>query len=256
MGRLWALYRKELQYYFQSMTAYVVTAVFAGLCGYFFYNIFRYYNYMSYQASRQPNIAASLNLIDGVMRPLLSNVSVVLLFALPLLTMRLLAEEKKQGTFELLLTYPVSDAAAVMGKYLAAVTVFAVMLAATFIGPILLFVYAKPEPGPIFTGYLGLFLLGCTFLSMGIFFSSLTSSQVVAGAATFGLSLLILIIGWAAPFVGQTAARVLSQFSILEHFDSFSKGLIRSQDLTYYVFITSFFLFLTLRSLESTRWRS
>ena len=256
MRRLAALYRKELQYYFQSATAYVVIAVFVGLSGYFFFSIFRYYNYLSYQASREPYLAANLNLIDGVMRPLLGNVSVVLLFALPLLTMRLLAEEKRQGTFELLLTYPISDIEAIMGKYLAAVTVFGVMLAGTFIGPLLLFVYAKPEPGPIISGYLGLFLLGGTFLAMGTFFSSVTSSQVVAGAATFGLALFILIIGWAAPFVGPTFSKVLSQFSILEHFDSFSKGLIDSQDITYYLFLTAFFLFLTLRSLESTHWRS
>lgn len=251
-----AIYRKEMQYYFQSVTAYIMIGLFLALSGYFFYNFFRYYNYLSFQAAQQPNLAGQLNLIDGVMRPLMGNMSIVLLFSLPLLTMRLLAEEKRQGTFELLLTYPVSDFAAVAGKYLAALTVFAVMLAGTFVYPVLLAVYSDPEPGPIVTGYLGLFLMGCTFIAMGIFFSSLTSSQIVAGAATFGLSLFFLIIGWAAPFVGQTFSKVISQFSLLEHYNSFAKGLVALEDVTYYIFLTAFFLFLTMRSLDSTHWRS
>ncbi len=256
MRTIAAIYRKEIRYYFHSLTAYVMIGVFLALAGYFFYSIFRYYNYLSFQAAREPYLAGQLNLIDGVMRPLMGNVSVVLLFALPLLTMRLLAEEKRQGTFELLLTYPVSDLAAIAGKYLAALTVFAVMLAGTLLYPILLAIYSSPEPGPIVTGYVGLFLMGCTFISMGIFFSSLTSSQIVAGVATFALSLFFLVIGWAAPFAGPTLSKVIAQFSLLEHYDSFGKGLIEAQDVTYYVFLTGFFLFATLRSLESTHWRS
>src|SRR5512139_1359184 len=138
MQKLLAIYRKELQYYFQSITAYVMIGLFLALSGYFFYSIFRYYNWMSFQSAREPSVAMSLNLVDGVMRPLMGNVSIVLLFALPLLTMRLLAEEKRQGTFELLLTYPVSDLAAVLGKFFAALTVFAVMLAGTLVFPIML----------------------------------------------------------------------------------------------------------------------
>jgi len=256
MRKLAAIYRKELQYYFQSITAYVMIGLFLALSGYFFYSIFRYYNYLSYQAGRDPYLAGTLNLIEGVMRPLMGNVSVVLLFALPLLTMRLFAEEKKQGTFELLLTYPLSDAAVVMGKYLAALSVFALMLAGSLLYPLLLVIYSNPEPGPIVTSYIGLFLMGASFVAMGIFFSSITSNQIIAGAATFGVSLFFLIIGWAAPFVGSTFSKVLSQISILEHYDTFAKGIINLQDVTYYVFLTVFFLFMTLRSLESAHWRS
>ena len=256
MRKLGAIYRKELEHYFQSITAYVMIGLFLALSGYFFYSIFRYYNYLSYQAGRDPYMAGTLNLIEGVMRPLMSNVSVLLLFALPLLTMRLLAEEKKQGTFELLLTYPLSDGAVVMGKYLAALSVFAVMLAGSLLYPLLLVIYANPEPGPVVTSYIGLFLMGASFVAMGIFFSSITSSQIVAGAATFGVSLFFLTIGWAAPLVGSTLSKVLVQFSILEHYDAFAKGIIDTQDVTYYVFLTLFFLFMTLRSLESTHWRS
>jgi ABC-2 type transport system permease protein len=256
MGKLAAIYRKELQHYFQSITAYVMIGSFLALSGYFFFSVFRYYNYLSYQAGREPYLADNLNLIEGVMRPLMGNMSVVLLFILPLLTMRLLAEEKKQGTFELLLTYPLSDFAAVMGKYLAALTVFAVMIAGTFLYPAMLAIFSNPEPGPIITGYLGLFLMGTSFVAIGIFFSSLTNSQIVAGAATFGVSLFFLVIGWASPLAGPTLAKVIGQFSLLEHYDSFSKGIIALQDVTYYVFLTAFFLFMTLRSLESSHGRS
>lgn len=230
--------------------------IFLALSGYFFYSIFRVYNFLSYQAARNPEYAATLNLIDGVMRPLLSNTSIILLLVLPLLTMRLLAEEKKQGTFELLLTYPVADVTVIAGKFFAALTTFAVMLAGTLLYPLMLAIFADPEPGPIASGYLGLFLIGCTFIAMGTFFSSLTNNQLIAGVATFGLSLFFLIIGWAAPFVGNTMSKVLSQFSLLTHFDSFSKGVIDTQDLTYYLFLTFFFLYLTVRSVESTRWRA
>lgn len=256
MQKFAAIYIRELKYYFKSVTAYVTIGIFLAISGYFFFNIFRYYNMISYQAARSSYFMPGLNLTESVMRPLMGNISIVLLLVLPLLTMRLLAEEKKQGTFELLLTYPVSDASAIWGKFTAALTTFAAMLAGTLLYPLLLAVFADPEPGPIFAGYLGLFLMGCTFISMGIFFSSLTSNQLVAGVTAFGFALLFLIVGWAAPFVGPTFSKVLAEFSLLQHFDSFAKGLVDTRDITYYLFLTIFFLFLTLRSLESTRWRS
>jgi ABC-2 type transport system permease protein len=249
------IYIKEIKYYFQSVTAYVTITIFLFLSGYFFHSIFKYYNFLSYQSAKNQYYPDTLNLIEGVTRPLLNNISIVLLLVLPLLTMRLISEEKRQGTFELLLTYPVSDVSVVLGKFCAALTIFSIMLAGTVVNPIMLAVFSNPEPGPILSGYLGLFLIGCTFTAMGIFFSSLTSSQLVAGVATFGVSLFFLIIGWAAPFVGATFSKVLSQFSLLLHFDSFSKGIIDSRDITYYLFLSVFFLFLTVKSLESTRWR-
>ena len=256
MNKTTSIYRHELKYYFQSVTAYVTIGIFLLISSYFFYSIFRYYNLLSYQVSRNPHLAGGLNLTDGVLRPLFSNISIIILLLLPLLTMRLLAEEKKQGTFELLLTYPVRDYEAVMGKFLAAVTTFAVMLICTLLYPLLIALFSDPEPGPIISGYLGLFLMGCTFISIGTFFSSLTSNQIVAGVTAFGVGLFFLIIGWAVPFVGPRFAGLLGQFSLLQHFESFSKGVVDTQDVTYYLFMTLFFLFLTLRSLESARWRS
>ncbi len=256
MNKASAIYGKELRYFFQSITAYVVISIFLVISGYFFFSMFRYYNLLSLQSIQSGFASGGLNLIDGVMRPLLGNISIIILLLLPLLTMRLMAEEKKQGTFELLSTYPVSDIETVWGKFLATMTVYALMIGCTLLYPAMLFYYAEPEIVPIVTGYLGLLLMGAAFIAMGTFFSSLTDNQIIAGVATFGASLFFLVIGWAAPFVGPRFAAVLAQISILYHFESFSKGVIETSDLTYYIFLTTFFLFLTVRSLESTRWKS
>jgi ABC-2 type transport system permease protein len=144
----------------------------------------------------------------------------------------------------------------ILGKFLAAVTVHVVMLAMTlpFIG--LLYLYANPEPGPILSGYLGLFLMGVAFVAMGLFFSALSESQLVAGAMTFGCALLFLIIGWMAPFVSGAAAAVLSQLSMVQHLDGMARGVIDTNDLIFYLNLTVFFLFMCARVLDSTRWRS
>jgi len=256
MKKIAAIYKREIKYYFQSVTAYVSIAVFLAISGYFFSNIFKYYNYMSLEMKRNPNVGAQLNLIDGVMRPLMSNISIILLLVLPLLTMRLFSEEKKQGTFELLMTYPVSESATITGKFLAALTIFTAMLAGTLLFPLLLFAYSEPELLPIFSGYLGLFLMGCSFLSMGIFFSSLSDNQLVSGILTLGTALFFLLIGWVAPVIESDFIKAIAQFSILFHFEPFAKGLINSSDVTYYLLLTIFFLFLCKNSLDSTRWRA
>jgi ABC-2 type transport system permease protein len=173
-----------------------------------------------------------------------------------MLTMRLLSEERKLGTAELLFTYPISDWDAILGKYLATVTVLATTLALTLVLPLLLSNFAAPEWGAVVTGYAGLLLLGMAYISVGLFFSSLSENQIVAGVLTFGFSLLVLIIGWLIPFVSAGAARVLSEISILEHFDSFSRGIVDTNDIVYYVNFSVFFLFLCSRVLESNRWRN
>jgi ABC-2 type transport system permease protein len=130
------------------------------------------------------------------------------------------------------------------------------MLGITVLFPLILKKYGSPEPGPIFSGYLGLFLMGMAFISMGLFFSSLGENQIVAGISTFGFGLLFLILGWITPFVSTTFGKVLNQLSILEHFNSFSKGIIDTNDVIYYLNFSAFFLFLSSRVLESNRWRS
>lgn len=249
------IFKRELRAYFVSPIAYVVIVMFLLIAGYFFYSSFAFFNFIGFQAMSNPMMARNLNITEGVLRPLFSNLGVVLLFTMPLLTMRLFAEEKKQGTIELLLTYPVRDVAAVLAKFAASLAVYALMLALTALYPLLLGVFASPEVGPILAAYLGLFLLGAAFIAIGALASSLTENQIVAGAVSFGALLLFWVIGWSSQFAGGGAGRLLSRLSLLEHFDSFPKGIIDTKDVIFYLNFMVFCLFLTLRSLESHRWR-
>jgi ABC-2 type transport system permease protein len=201
-----------------------------------------------------PQMGRDLNVTDAVLRPLFSNVSVILLLLIPLVTMRLFAEERRSGTIELLLTYPVRDGAVLVGKYLAAFTMYGVMLAGTLAYPIMLLSFTRVEWGPLLTGYLGLLLMGAMFLAVGLFASSLTENQVVAAIITFGVLLMFWIIGWTAEFAGGPLGTVLTHLSILEHNDTFAKGVLDTKDIIYYVNFTALALFLALRSLESRRW--
>jgi ABC-2 type transport system permease protein len=253
--RTLAVYRKELRLYFSSPIAYAVFAIFALVSGWFFYNVFAFYALVSMQAAMNPMMGRDLSVTEGVLRPLFQNVSVIMLLMMPILTMRLFAEEKKSGTIELLLTYPVRDGEVLLGKYLAAVTVFAGMLACTLVYPLLVAWTTALEWGPLATGYLGLLLQGAAFIAVGILISSLTENQIVAAVSTFGVLLLFWVISWAADAAGPVYGRVLSHLSITEHFDSFAKGVLDTKDIIYYLNITVLSLFFTLRSLDSKRWR-
>ena len=255
MSRMLAIYERELSYFFNSIVAYVVITIFVLLGGYFFYNLVAFFNMLSIQVMQNPLAAKQLNITEGVLEPLFGNLSIVMLLIMPLLTMRLLAEERKTGTAELLFTYPISDWDAILGKYLATLTVFGTMLGLTALFPLLLTKYATPEWGPVFTAYLGLLLLGMAFIAMGLFFSSLSDNQLIAGMLTFGFALLFLIIGWITPFVSANVAAVVTQLSILEHFNNFAKGIVDTNDVVYYLNFSLFFLFLCSRVLESNRWR-
>jgi ABC-2 type transport system permease protein len=255
MSSFWPIFKKELRSYFVSPIAYVVMVMFLAIAGYFFNSSFAFFNFLGFQAMSNPMMARNLNVTEGVLRPLYGNMGVILLFIMPLLTMRLFAEEKKQGTMELLLTYPVRDLAAVLAKFTACVAVYLLMLALTALYPALLVIFARPEVGPILSGYLGLFLLGAAFISLGALASSLTENQIVAAAISFGALLMFWVIGWSSQFAGGGVGWLLSHLSLLDHFDSFPKGVIATQDVIFYLNFMVFCLFLTLRSLESHRWR-
>jgi ABC-2 type transport system permease protein len=210
---------------------------------------------VSLQAANNPMIADRINLTDVVIRPLVQNMSIVLLFVMPLLTMRLFSEEKKSGTIELLLTYPVTDLAILFGKFLAAALLLLVMLAGTLPFVVLLFGIGDPDPGTLLSGYLGLLLMGAAFMALGIFLSSLTENQIIAAAVSFGSALLFWVLSWSSTLSGEKVGAVLKQLSILEHLESFNKGILALSDLSFFVLFIAFFLFLTLRSLETNRWR-
>ena len=252
--KVWPIYKKELRLYFTSPVAYVILAIFLLIAGYFFFSIFSFFTRASMQMAMNPQMGRDLNVTDSVLRPLFSNVSVILLLLMPLVTMRLFAEERRSGTIELLLTYPVRDGAVLVGKYLAAFTMYGVMLLGTLAYPIMLISFSRVEWGPLLTGYLGLLLMGAMFLGVGLFASSVTENQVVAALITFGILLMFWIIGWTAEFAGGPLGAVLTHLSILEHNDTFAKGVLDTKDIIYYVNFTVLALFLALRSLESRRW--
>jgi ABC-2 type transport system permease protein len=253
--KIWAIFKKEMRLYFTSPVAWVVFTIFLLIAGYFFYSIFAFFTLASMQSAMNPQMGRDLNVTDSVMRPLFSNISVILLLLMPLVTMRLFAEERRSGTIELLLTYPVRDGAVLAGKYLAALGLYAIMIALTLLYPGIVVYFARLEWGPILTGYLGLLLMGATFIAVGVFASSLTENQIVAAITTFGALLIFWILGWSADYAGGTAGKVLQFLSILEHNDSFSKGVLDTKDVLYYLNFTVLALFLTLRSLEARRWK-
>ena len=249
------LFKKEMRLYFGSPVAYVVFTFFLLISGWFFSQIFLFYSDISMRSFMQPQFGQNLSITDNVMRPLFTNMSVVLLFFIPMLTMRLFAEEKRAGTMELLLTYPVRDGEVLAGKFMAAAALYVLLLALTFLYPGLVAYFTRVEWGPILTGYLGLLLVGSTFLAVGLLISSLTENQIVAGFGTFGVLLAFWVIGWGAEFAGGNLRAVLQYLSVTEHMDGFSRGLVDTMDLVYYGSAIVLALFLALRSLESKRWR-
>jgi ABC-2 type transport system permease protein len=242
---------KELRGYFSSPMGWVLMGLFALLFGYFFLA----YLEMFAQASMQPAQGRPVNVNQDMIRGLLQNASVLILFLLPMITMRTYAEEKRSGTIELLLTAPVTDIEIVAGKFLGAVGFFVALLSVTLLNMAILFWHGSPELAPVLTGYLGLLLMGSCFISIGLFVSSTTKNQVVAGAATFVVALLLWIISWLGSSFGPTTASVLSYLSITEHFDDFGKGVIDTTHLVYYLSVITFGLFLTVKSVDTERWR-
>ena len=255
MKGLYAIFRKETANFFVSPIAYAVIAIFLLVSGFFFWANVSFMSLVSLQAANNPMIADRINLTDVVIRPLVQNMSIVLLFVMPLLTMRLFSEEKKSGTIELLLTYPVTDLAILFGKFLAAALLLLVMLVGTLPFVVLLFGIGDPDPGTLLSGYLGLLLMGTAFMALGIFLSSLTENQIIAAAVSFGSALLFWVLSWSSTLSGEKVGAVLKQLSILEHLESFNKGILALSDLSFFVLFIAFFLFLTLRSLETHRWR-
>jgi ABC-2 type transport system permease protein len=250
-----AVFMREMYGFFASPVFYVMGTIFLVLCGYFFYTSVAYFSLISFQAAQNPQMGAQVNLNELVIRPFFDDVSIILLLMVPLLTMRLLAEEKKNGTIELLLTYPIRDIAVVMGKFLAALAVIVGLLVLTLIYMLLLSWVGNPEWGPVLSGYLGLLLLASGFIALGLFVSALTENQIIAAVGGFGCLLMFWIIGWIGSVSGPGVGPVVRYLSLLEHQESFAKGVLDSRDLVFYLSFSAFFLFMTLRYLDSQKIR-
>lgn len=250
-----AIFKKEMRLYFHSPIAYVVLTIFLILMGWLFYSNMAFFSRISIQAVQNPQLSSRLSVTDSVFTPLIGNMSIILLFIIPALTMRLFAEEKKQGTIELLYTYPVRDGEVLFGKFLACVAVFLVMLALTALYPILIAIFGTLEWGPVLSGYLGALLLGVTFISVGVLMSALTRNQLVAFVLAFGALLFFWVLGFASAYLDPKLGAALAHASMIEHINNFSRGLISTRDVVYYLNVSVFFLFLTTQALASHRWR-
>ena len=227
---------KEFKSYLASPMAYVVTGIFLVLTGVFF--------------ALSPSTYLETS-VRGLWNPW---GSLILLLLAAVLTMRLLAEERKLGTIELLLTAPVRDSEVIIGKFLGSLGILIVMLALTFYYPILLKVFGDPDIGPIFTGYLGLFLLGSTSLAVGLFASSLTSNQIVSSVVAGGILFALWFLGLLANILPEALGQVLNHLSLSYYFPDFIQGIIDTRGIVYYLSTTALFLFLAIRSLENSRW--
>ena len=255
MRNVWIICRKELRSYFVSPVAYLLLAMFAVIFGFFFWNILGFFIREGTEAMMSGQMFP-MNLNERVIRPLLSNISVVGLFLIPMITMRLFAEEKRTGTIELLATSPVSDMQVILGKWTAAIVLYGGMLLLSAVNFVFLFKYGRPDWKPLAIGYLGLLLQAGALLAIGTFISTLTKNQIIAGAVTFAVCLLLWILEWVTGFDTAAWARVMAYMSVITHFESFAKGLLDSKDVIFYVTLIFLGLFLTARSMESLRWRT
>jgi ABC-2 type transport system permease protein len=260
MKKTFAIFEKEFKLFFYTPMAYLVIAGFTVLTGLFFYLYLSNFvetaftQQMMAQQYRQMPPKMNVNLM--LIRPYFFNIALITLFLLPLITMRLFAEEKRVGTVELLYTAPVQSVHIILGKFLAGLSVYVVMLLPTMLFQGLLFIYGNPEFLPVLSGYIGLVLMGSAFISMGLFISTLTENQIIAAIGGFALALILWVIGWGASFAGPTLAPIFQYISIIAHFEDFAQGVIDSSHIAYYILFSFLGIYLSLKSIESVKWRA
>lgn len=236
MSNLFTIIKKELRSYFFSPIAYVVFTMYLVLAGYFFTVILLF--------TKEASLSGALY-----------NIVITLLFIIPLITMRLFAEERKQGTLEVLLTKPVRDFEVVLGKFFAATILFLAMLATSLAYVGILFKYGNPDLGPILTGYLAIILVGMSFIALGVFASTLTENQIIAAVISFSLILLMWVLNWMSGQLGTSSEGLIPYLSLSKHFDDFMQGVIDLKAVAYYLSFIIFWIFVAFKSIEVRKWR-
>jgi ABC-2 type transport system permease protein len=231
-----AIIERELRAYFLSPVGYAMLTVFLFLSAVFFFLPISRFG-------------------EGSLRPFTYNVVIILIITLPALTMRLISEERRTGTIEILMTSPVTDWQVVLGKYLGSLAFYGVMLLATIQYPIALEIVSDPDRGPMIAGYVGLFLFGATFLAIGLLISTLTKSQVTAAFVTVGVLLLMLLIDWFSTGASGWFSEIASHVGMQRHLENFAKGILDTKDLIYYLSTIALCLALATRGLASWKWR-
>ncbi len=249
------LLKRELTSIFFSPIAYALLAIFYLISGYFFYTDCVIYSLMGVELSRMAQIMGPQELTIGehFITPYFGNISVILLMLLPLVTMRLYSEEKKSGTIEILYTWPIKDVDILLSKYMAGILFFLALLAGTIPLMGLLAIYTELPTSTLLSCYLGLFLLGSAFISLGLLISTLTENQIVAGAVTFGVLLMFWALSFGVDRKSGAVADILKELSILKHLEPFLAGMINSTDICYYIIFSMLALFLTARVIEADR---
>jgi ABC-2 type transport system permease protein len=255
-----AIAKKEMNIYFATPIAWVVFTLFVLIGSYFFLQLLNSYELASLQYMRfnAPEMMNRLNFQDVIFRNLFGNLGVILIFLMPLLTMRLIAEEKNAKTIELLYSAPIKPGDIVFGKFLGALTVVTIALVLTLIYPALVQMVAKDAAGvewrAVLLGYLGLWLLGAAYLAVGMFVSALTDSQAIAALVGFVLALLTWIIGWAAQQAEGGWRDTITYLAATSHLDAFSRGVLEVKDIIYFLTLIIVGLFATHRAVEAHRW--
>ncbi len=258
-----AIAGKDLRLYLTTWTSYILFGAFTFITAFFFYQLVKEFQLqlLELSQSQMSGMLAEMNLTDWVVGPMVINASVFLLFLVPVLSMRLFAEERRGRTLELLMTTPVRPVEIVLGKYLAALVVLVIMIALTGVFPLLLQLVGHTSDGSpidwstVAVAYLGLFLFGAASIALGLFASSLTESQIVAAIVAFALLLLLWVIGLAAR--GQEGAwqRLLEYLAVTTHLESFVRGILKLSDVVYYLSLAFVGLFLAHRVVDAQRWR-
>lgn len=257
MSTSWIIAKREFKSLFVSPIAYVVMGIFALACGFQFVMLLKHFDQLLGQASIQAQLArnsdafAYINL-NGIVVANLTNFSFfVLVLLMPLLTMNLLSEERSRGTYELLLTSPVTSWDIALGKFMASALFFLVILTTHAVALATMFIFGNPEPLPVLSAYLGVYCGGLVLIAIGLFASSLTRSQIIAAVVAFGSNIALLLISGSARSVGGNLGQFLDALSIFTHFENFNKGVIQVSSLVYLVTVVLFFLAATRISIQA-----
>jgi ABC-2 type transport system permease protein len=253
MRNIFSIAGRDIKASFVTPVAYVVFTGYLLLSGFFFFTLLQQFNPMSEQAAMLRDITPNLN--EWVVSPFYQTMEIVLIFLVPLLTMRAVAEEKHSGTFELLATSPVTVNEIVLGKALAIGFVSFVMLLLSFVFPAVLIFYADPEVPPVFIGFLGLLLFTWSFAALGLAVSSCTRSQTVAGIVSLVLLLIFYVIDAPASQLGPRAGAMMKYLAPTTHVEMMLKGVLQGSDLVYFASVIIFGLFVANRVLDAQRWR-
>ncbi|MBI4358279.1 MAG: ABC transporter permease subunit [Candidatus Omnitrophica bacterium] len=257
MSKIIAIARRDLTAWLHTFSFYLLAAFFLGVTGYFFWSDLSYFSLVSFQAASNPAVEVKgLNLTEGILSLFLANVTVLLLLLIPILTMRSFAEEKRQGTLELLLAYPVYDFQLVAGKFFALLMMLSLLLLPTVSYFFLArWVGARFELATLGTGYLGLVLVAASYAALGLFTSSLTEHQAVSAGIGFAVLLFFWVVGWMAEWTSPDLGHVFRELSLVEHFRDLTRGVVDTRDIAYFGLFIGFFLYATRLTLGIRTWK-